>query len=113
MQGTITRRTRRLLKYDFPDEGLTLKLEGRLQVYGSFTVPNPTSLTADFSVESDNEGIDYFVSPAPFTNNDSDGSDDRQSNSVYLSIVGLEDRVDFVLETSLGDTTSTIAMAEN
>ena len=57
----------RLLQYPFPDEGITLNVYttlGQVQVQGSFTIENPTFLTADFSVTSTTSGIDYFISLA-------------------------------------------------
>ena len=104
--GSIGRSETRLLEYAFPDEGLTLKIDirlGGLLVHGSFTIRNPTSLTADFLVEGDNGGIDYFVSPDLVRS--STNADSTFSN-VYFSIMGLETNNTFFLSTTVGDTTS-------
>ena len=54
---------------------------------------NPTVLTADFSVQSTSEGIDYFISPELYTriSTASNGSSKHQSSTnssvnVYLSL---------------------------
>lgn len=117
IEGTIAGGAKRILEYiGFPDEGFTLEINipvGGLQVYGSFEISNPTSLTADFefSVQID---INYFVSPElrPSTCDDVGMRRRRQANNVtlsnnlYLSIVGLEDNNTFSLNTTIGDTSS-------
>lgn len=121
--GTIARSEKRLLESEFPNNGLTLKIDiqvGDLVVYGSFTIRNPTPLTADFSVTHDEKEIDYFVSPELYrssTNADGDDystiSDDYSTSgdsgsqaNVYFSIVGLEYSNTFSLITAVGDMTS-------
>ena len=58
---------------------------------------NPTVLTADFSVQSTSEGIDYFISPELYAriSTANNGSSKRQSSTnssvnVYLSLTGLQ-----------------------
>ena len=102
----------RLLQYPFPDEGITLKIDitiGQIQVQGSFTIRNPTSLTADFSIQSTSAGIDYFISPDLYqssTGGMQTGSLSNTTANVYLSIVGLLNNNTFSLNTTFGDTTS-------
>ena len=106
----------RLLQYPFPDEGITLKIDntiGQVQVQGSFTIQNPTSLTADFSIQSTSTGIDYFISPDLYQSSTGGMQTSRQTGwlsnttaNVYLSIVGLLSNNTFTLNTTYGDTTS-------
>ena len=109
----------RLLQYSFSDEGITLKVDvtlGQVLVQGSFTIQNPTSLTADFSVTSTTSGIDYFISPALYQSSIGDlqtsrqrrqtGSTSNITANVYLSLEGLETNNTFSLNTTFGDTTS-------
>ena len=108
----------RLLRYPFPDEGITLKIDntiGQVQVQGSFTIRNPTSLTADFSIQSTSTGIDYFISPDLYHSSTGGmqtshrrhqtGSLSNTTANVYLSIVGLLNNNTFTLNTTYGDTT--------
>ena len=109
-----------MLQYVFPSMGMTLKIEitqGNLAVRGSFTVQNPDALTQDFSVMSNGNGIDYFISPQLYIQSTTDDDDDddgsrrkRQTSmpNVYLSIAGLNDINTFALNTTFGDTTSPI-----
>ena len=94
----------RLLQYPFPDEeGITLKVYitlGQLQVHGSFTIRNPTSLTADFSITSNTSGIFFFISPELYQSSTGGlqtsrqrrqtGSPSDTTPNVYLSIEGLQ-----------------------
>uniref|UniRef100_A0A1X7VAX4 VWFA domain-containing protein n=1 Tax=Amphimedon queenslandica TaxID=400682 RepID=A0A1X7VAX4_AMPQE len=113
---TLPKGSSRLLVYVFPSMGMTLKIDitvGNLVVRGSFTVQNPDVLTQDFSVMSNGNDIDYFISPELYiqstTDDDDDGSRRRRQTSmpnVYLSIAGLNDINSFALNTTFGDTTS-------
>ena len=107
----------RLLQYPFPNEGLTLKVDitlGQVQVYGSFTIRNPTSLTADFSITSTTGGINFFISPDLYQSSTGDLQTSRRSRQigsrsnttayVYLSIVGLQTNNTFFLNTTFEDT---------
>ena len=106
----------RLLQYPFPNEGITLKIDvtlGQILVQGSFTIRNPTSLTADFSVTSTSSGIDYFISPGLYQSYTGDLQTSRQrpqtgniTANVYLSIEGQQTNNTFSLNTTFGDTTS-------
>ena len=108
----------RLLLYPFPEEGITLKLDvtlGRVEVQGSFTIRNPTSLTADFSFTSTNSSINFFVSPGLYQSSigglqtsrqrRQTGSSSNITANVYLSIEGLQTNNTFSLNTTYGDTT--------
>ena len=107
----------RLLQYPFPDEGITLKIDitiGQIQVQGSFTIQNPTSLTADFSIQSTSAGIDYFISPDLYQSSTGGmqanrrrrqtGSPSNTTANVFLSIEGLDTNNTFSLNTTFGDT---------
>ena len=109
----------RLLQYAFPDEGLTIKfviVSGQLVIYGSFSVQNPTLLTADFSIQgTTTTGIDFFISPelrqSVFDSQRNrrrrqTGSPSNTTGNVFLSIEGLQANNTFLLSTTLGDTTS-------
>ena len=103
---------------------MTLKVnvtQGNLLVYGSFSVQNPNNLTQDFSVMSNGNDIDHFISPELLRqstdNRDGGGSRKKRQTptptnatdaNVYLSIVGLNDNNTFVLNTTFGDTTESI-----
>ena len=111
IEGIIGIRQVRLLQYQFPSEGMTLKVtitRGQLQVYGSFSIRNPTVLTADFSVQSTSQGIHYFISPELYVRSSTEIQDSTNSSvNVYLSLTGLQANTDFLLNTTLGDTSDT------
>ena len=107
----------RLLQYPFPDEGITLKVDitsGQVLVYGSFTIQNPNSLTADFSITSTTNGINFFIGPDLYHSliggsqtireRRQIGSPSNIPTNVYLSIEGLETNNTFSLNTTFGDT---------
>ena len=109
-----------MLQYEFPSMGMTLKVnvtKGNLVVHGSFSVQNPNNLTQDFSVMSNGNDIDHFISPELMrqsTDNGNGGGSRKKRQTplptnatganVYLSIVGLNDNNTFVLNTTFGDT---------
>uniref|UniRef100_A0A1X7VAA2 Uncharacterized protein n=1 Tax=Amphimedon queenslandica TaxID=400682 RepID=A0A1X7VAA2_AMPQE len=114
---TLKKGASRSLQYVFPSTGMTLKIDitvGNLVVRGSFTIQNPDALTQDFSVTSNGNGIDYFISPQLYVQSTTDDDDDdgsrrkRQTSmpNVYLSVAGLNDINSFSLNTTFGDTTS-------
>ncbi|XP_019863493.1 PREDICTED: uncharacterized protein LOC109592497 [Amphimedon queenslandica] len=111
---TLPKGSSRLLQYEFPSMGMTLKIDiklGNLVARGSFSVQNPNELTQDFFVMSNGNDIDYFISPELYIQSTTDDDDDgRHTNdaNVYLSIVGLNDNNAFVLNTTFGDTTESI-----
>ena len=83
-----------------------------------FNVQNPNLLTEDFSVMSNGNDIDFFISPQLYIQSTTDDDDNGQTPiptninitgaNVYLSIVGLNDNNTFVLNTTFGDTTVNI-----
>lgn len=119
LDGILEKDQSRLLEYDFPDEGMTLSInvtEGKLLAHGSFTIKNPNTLTADFTVQSEdaNPDINFFISPTLYEEktsqiNDTTNRRKRQTGDsikkVYLSIVGLLSNNTFSLDTDIGDTT--------
>ena len=98
----------RLLQYAFPSEGLTLVIDvtqGQIQVYGSFSIPNPTVLTADFYIPNISKRIDHFISFQLYLSS----TGIRNTSSVvdvymYISITGLQGSNSFSLNTTLGIT---------
>ena len=120
IEGTIGIRQVRLLQYQFPSEGMTLKVDinrGELQVYGSFSIRNPTVLTADFSVQSTSQGIDYYISPELYARSStaSNSISKRQASTnssvnVYLSLTGLQNNTEFFLNTTFGDTSDAMGI---
>ena len=94
---------------------MTLKVDitqGQLQVYGSFSIRNPTSLTADFSVQSTSAGIYYIISPKLYSSSTNTGlitkcqaspSTNTSAVSVYISLTGLVNNTMFSLNTTFGD----------
>ena len=113
LQTTISRDQATNLEYNFPPEGLTIKIEisvGELVLYGSFTIRSPSSLTADFEIRSTNE-IDYFVSPELYDESVINGGENRrrrqasEDTSVFITLIGQEDINTFSLNTTYDDTT--------
>jgi uncharacterized protein YegL len=118
IEGNLDVNEVRLLQYPFPNDGMTLKINntvGQLQVLGSFTIRNPTTLTADFSVNSVNnegtESIDYFISPQLYANSTSNANqgtsmspNSNTTSNVYLAVIGLNSTNTFVLDTTTGNT---------
>ena len=89
----------RLLRYAFPSEGLTLVIDvtqGQIQVYGSFSIPNPTVLTADFSVQFTSGNNYFFVNPQIYFNTNT-----NSSTNVYISLAGLQESNVFSMNTAL------------
>ena len=74
-------------------------------VRGSFTVQNPDALTQDFSVMSNGNGIDYFISPQLYiqstTDDDDDDDDDGSRRKRQTSMPNINT---FALNTTFGDT---------
>ena len=114
LQTTIGRDQATNLEYDFPPEGLTIKIEisvGELVLYGSFTIRSPSSLTADFEIRSTNE-IDYFVSPELYDESVINGGENRrrrqasEDTSVFITLIGQENINTFSLNTTYNDTTT-------
>ena len=122
--SNVAKGSTRLLQYAYSRiEGMTLKIDvtqGSLLVRGSFSIQNPTELTQDFTVMSNGNDIDYYISPELYeksTTIDS-GSQRRKRQTpiptnatdlnVYLSIVGLDNNNTFILNTNIGDNTESI-----
>ena len=111
LRTSLTMGTSRLLQYPFPAEGITLKIVitlGQVQVHGSFTIRNPTSLTADFSITSFTSGIIYFISPSGLQTSgrlcQTGSPSNTTANVVYIFIEGLQTNNIFFLNTTIGDT---------
>ena len=110
LKSTISKGQSQNLEYKFSSEGFTIHIEisvGELVVYGSFTIRNPTSLTADFQVDG-TETLEYFVSPALYDSSVFESANRSQLNntSVFVSLVGQQDNNTFIMNTMFGDTTS-------
>ena len=96
----------RLLQYAFPSEGLTLVIDvtqGQIQVYGSFSIPNPTVLTADFYIPNISKRIDHFISFQLYLSSTGNTSSVVDVYA-YISITGLQGSNSFSLNTTLGIT---------
>ena len=95
-----------MLAFDFPNEGITLKIDitqGQLLVYGSFSILNPNSLTADFSFQSTSDGISYFISPELYQSSTIRFNVSRSAD-LYISLIGLQNNNIFLLNSTFGDT---------
>ena len=113
LQTTIGRDQATNLEYNFPPGGFTIKIEisdGELVLYGSFMIPSPSSLTADFEFRITSE-IDFFVSPEFYElviNYDGENRRRRQASEdsiVFITVVGQDDINTFFLNTTYDDTT--------
>ena len=88
----------RSLQYDLPEDGLTISanVNGEANMYMSYTIRNPTFVTADF-VTGGSGLLSYYVPPV-------DGSMKRQANedgssAVFVSIVAKRNDTTFTLNT--------------
>ena len=110
LQISIGRNQVTNLEYNFPLEGLTITIEisvGELVLYGSFTIPSPSSLTADFEIRIINE-INFFVSPelysasvVSFIGGERRRRQISEDASVFITLVGQEDINTFSTTTGL------------
>ena len=106
------------------EEGVTLQYqveEGALNVFGSFSVRNPTQSTADFAFTANLKTTYYFVSPDKYdeaTGKLSTGRSARQVQSIpgnatasnvtlFTTVSGLNDINDFTITTVLGEASGT------
>ena len=109
LKSTISKGQSQNLEYKFSSEGFTIHIGisvGELVVYGSFTIRNPTLLTADFQVDG-TETLEYFVSPALYDSSVFESANRSLNNtSVFVSLVGQQDNNTFIMNTTFGDTTS-------
>ena len=103
------------------EEGVTLQYqveEGALNVFGSFSVRNPTQSTADFAFPANLKTTYYYVSPDKY-----DEATGRQSNvrpahqiqsipgnatTLFTAVSGLNDINNFTITTVLGDASGTM-----
>ena len=112
--GTLTDGANVRYELDIPEEGVTVRLcvrEGSIILYASYTVTNPNEALHDFRREVISTGTincdDAFIPPENTgSNTRKRQSEPDQSNStIYLSLVGVEEENDFVVDTTEGDTT--------
>ena len=106
---TIQEGENRFLQFDFPTDGLTLAisvLQGRLSVFGSFSIQNPTPLSAceiqiiDLTAGSNATGT---ACSQLFSNNIlAPESGGPSSPLLFVGIIGEENGTSFTLETSGG-----------
>ena len=106
---TLQKEQVRLLEFAFPCGGLTIKIDvtqGQIQVYGSFSIPNPTLLTADFSVLFTFGNNNFFVSPRPelyqTIASKCQTPSTNSSTNVYISLTGLQNNTVFSMNTTVG-----------
>ena len=109
VENTIAKDQSQYLQYDFPiEEGFTIEIHitfGELVIYGSFFIRSPTSLTADFQLQSESS-IQYYISPticiASVYTQENWWEQQVLSDtnySVYLTILGMEDLNHYFLNT--------------
>lgn len=112
--GTLAAGANVRYELDIPEEGVTVRLcvrEGSIILYASYTVTNPNEALHDFRREVISTGTincdDAFIPPENTgSNTRKRQSEPDQSNStIYLSLVGVEEENDFVVDTTEGDTT--------
>lgn len=117
IQGTLDQRQSRIVQVPFPaDTGMTLMFsvpEGFLEVLGSFSIQNPTALTADFRFVSSpiNRMINEFISPELYqrATTQQQGNTRRRRRqttdpNLFLTLTGLATSNSFAFDTGLGDT---------
>ena len=112
MQNTIGKDESQYLEYDFPvDEGFIIEISvttGKLILYGSFNIRNPSPLTADFTTTSDANGeLQYFVSPELYSYASSPTEVTKRQIAdepqLYIAVIGLGDVNTFLFNTTFGD----------
>ena len=109
INGTIQEGETRFLQFDFPTDGLTLAisvLQGRLSVFGSFSILNPTPLSAceiqiiNLTAGSNATGI---ACSQLFSNSVlAPESGGPSSPLLFVGIIGEEDNTTFTLGTTAG-----------
>ena len=85
--------------------------EGSIILYASYTVTNPNEALHDFRREVISTGTincdDAFIPPENTGSNrrKRQSEPDQSISTIYLSLVGVEEENDFVVDTTEGDTT--------
>ena len=121
LQGSVS-----YFQYELPDEGMTLRLNvaaGRVVLYASTRVQNPNSALYDLRLETESTE-DIFISPRDFVEEGEGGGDtdssmagvgrrrinleerERDVMMIFVTVEGLEQSNSYVLETTLGDTST-------
>ena len=106
---TIQEGENRFLQFDFPTDGLTLAisvLQGRLSVFGSFSIQNPTPLSAcEIQIINLTAGSNATGTACSqlFSNNVlAPESGGPSSPLLFVGIIGEENGTSFTLESSGG-----------
>jgi len=110
------------LNFDLPGEGITIKLcvsEGYLVLYASVSSTAPNSAVNDFMLEIGTGCSDIYIDRLG-TGNGNDNSNNAlgrrkrqvfnstasESDTLYISIEGVQQRNTFILQTTTGDTST-------
>ena len=90
------------LQYDLPEDGLTISanVNGEANMYMSYTIRNPTFVTADF-ITGGSGLLSFYVPPL-------NGSMKRQANedesNVFVSVIAKKNNTVLTLNTTDGNT---------
>ena len=112
--GTLTEGESVRYELNVPQDGVTVRLcvqEGYIIFYASFTVTNPNEALHDYKREVINEGTtscdDAYINPAEVNTQKRQADGLSTGNAtLYIALDGVEERNEYELNTSEGDTTS-------
>ena len=91
------------LQYTLPPEGLTLVInvpEGEANIYGSYTIRNPTYFTADFMTGGSGVLTYYIPSPQSSKKRQADGG---EVGNAFISVIAKKPNTTFTLNATDGD----------
>ena len=91
------------LQYTLPPEGLTLVInvpEGEANIYGSYTIRNPTYFTADFMTGGSGVLTYYIPSPQSSRKRQADGG---EVGNAFISVIAKKPNTTFSLNATDGD----------
>lgn len=96
------------LQYQMPPDGFTIQTtmnRGAISIYGSFMFRNPTALTSDFQIENVSQVMHHYVTTPPSSIRKRRAMDSNEEvTDVYITIVALQNRTVFSVNTTLGNT---------
>ena len=94
------------LQYTVPPEGLTLMADmprGEANVYGSYTIRNPTFFTADFMTGGSGTLTHYIPPPPSSRKRQAAGGD--AGNTVFISVIAKKPNTAFTMTATDGNVT--------
>ena len=101
------------LQYDLPEHGLTITANviGEANMYISYTIRNPTFVTADF-ITGGSGFLSFFV---PFVGGllKRQANEDSSNTKVFVSIVAKKDNTTVTVNTTDGNTFTQKGMSNN